>query len=104
MSASLGTLDSRFRPWAQWLVDWARWAGLNPQVTSTYRSLKEQARLYREYQAGRHPLPVAPPGRSLHNYGLAVDLVADDLPRLGRLWMQVGGSWSASDPVHFGVR
>lgn len=38
-------------------------------ITSAYRSFKEQADLYKKYGPGR----AAPPGRSLHEYGLAID-------------------------------
>lgn len=38
-------------------------------ITSAYRSYKEQADLYKKYGPGR----AAPPGRSLHEFGLAID-------------------------------
>lgn len=83
----------------------AQYNGLEPRITSTFRSVAEQRRLYRAYLAGRHPLPVAPPGRSMHNYGLAIDLVARNLERLGAWWRSIGGIWGGpSDPVHFSVR
>lgn len=104
VSRSLLRLDSRFRPYAQGLLEVAQRFGLNPVVTSTRRTLAEQAALYREYLAGRHPYPVAPPGRSQHNYGLAIDLVSEDNDWLGAVWRHWGGSWSSSDRVHFGVR
>lgn len=83
----------------------ARAHGMEPVVTSTYRSLAHQRRLYRARLAGRHPLPVAPPGRSAHNYGLAFDMVVKgDVAGLGRLWESYGGVWGGQrDPVHFGV-
>jgi LAS superfamily LD-carboxypeptidase LdcB len=66
--------------------------------------MAEQARLYESYRAGRHPLPVAPPGRSLHNYGLAIDLVSSDNELLSRVWREAGGRWGGQrDPVHFSV-
>lgn len=104
MSRSLFRLDSRFRPYAEGVLQVARQFGLNPVVTSTLRTLDEQAHLYREFRAGRHPYPVAPPGRSQHNYGLAVDIVSDDNDWLGSVWSHWGGLWSKSDVVHFGVR
>lgn len=103
MPASLFRLDPRFRPWVQGLLDVGLRYGLNPQVTSTFRSLEEQAQLYREYLAGRHPYPVAPPGESLHNYGLAVDIVSRDNDWLGAVWKSWGGQWSVRDDVHFSV-
>lgn len=105
MSTSTAALHPEFRPWADWLVAVARYWGLRPRVTSTYRSLAEQARLYRlrQERPDLQPYPVAPPGQSLHNYGLALDMVSTDNARLGALWRHYGGSWSPSDAVHFGV-
>jgi LAS superfamily LD-carboxypeptidase LdcB len=64
----------------------------------------EQAALYREFLSGRHQYPVAPPGRSQHNYGLAIDLTCDNSDWLGAVWNHWGGLWSKHDAVHFGVR
>lgn len=98
-------LDPRFRPWARWLYKTAETYGLRPRVTSTYRSLSEQRRLYNLYLRGQHPLPVAPPGASLHNYGLAFDMVSANQEWLGVVWEAVGGRWGGRfrDPVHFSV-
>lgn len=104
MSRSLFRLDPRFRPYAEALLNVARQYGLTPTVTSTLRTLPEQASLYREFLAGRHPYPVAAPGRSQHNYGLAIDLTSDDNEWLGAVWRHWGGSWSKTDDVHYGVR
>ncbi len=43
-------------------------------INSSYRSIEEQKILYEQYQAGRRIKPVARPGRSNHNFGLAVDV------------------------------
>lgn len=43
-----------------------------PRITSSYRSTEQQAALYELYKAGRGNL-AAPPGRSLHERGLALD-------------------------------
>lgn len=97
-------LHPEFRPWARWIYGVALDNGLQPRVTSTYRSISRQARLYNEYRAGRRELPAAPPGRSLHNFGLAFDMVAINLPGLGHVWQGVGGRWGGErDPVHFGA-
>lgn len=78
--------------------------GISYRVTSTRRSLERQAQLYAEWRAGRSRYPVALPGRSTHNYGLAADVVigAGDLRRavvLGREW---GLRWfGPSDAVHW---
>lgn len=100
--ASLATLHPAFQPYAKAIVEVAQREGLRPVVTSTYRSIAKQRRLYREWQAGKRTYPVAYPGRSLHNYGLALDMVADDLAWLGKVWESWGGTWGGpKDPVHF---
>ena len=50
-------------------------------VTYGYRSLDEQAALYKAYQAGGPR--AAPAGRSAHNFGLAVDVVLDQSDQKG---------------------
>src|SRR5437660_1240728 len=95
-------LDSRglepwLRPWAEWLILHYPSA----IVTSTYRSYTEQLELW--LTRFNNPFPVAPPGQSYHEYGRAFDLSAppEVLEQLGRIWIQVGGGWSESDPIHF---
>ena len=101
MSAALSSLDPEFRPWAEALVGVAREYRLRPLITSTRRSLREQQRLYDEWLSGRARYPAAPPGRSLHNYGLAFDMVSSDNAWLGEVWKYWGGCWSPGDDVHF---
>lgn len=70
-------------------------------ITSGYRSPAHQAALY----ANRHdnPYPVAPPGTSRHERGLAVDVPLSFVPRLRSVTAQVGlcHPYPMSDPVHF---
>ncbi len=99
-------LDYRFRPWAVWLYETADWYRMGPRVVSTYRSWAEQQRLYDRYVRGESRYPAAPPGHSLHNYGLAFDMVTRDradLSRLGAIWEGVGGRWGGrfNDAPHF---
>lgn len=47
-------------------------------VTSGFRSLADQTALYAAYRAGGPR--AAPPGRSAHNFGLAIDVVLDGDP------------------------
>ena len=100
-------LDPWFAPYANYLYDVALANGLSPVVTSAFRSIQKQATLYDRYLRGLSDLPAAPPGRSLHNYGLAFDLVvhsgyrSDAQEALGRFWRSIGGHWYPSDPVHF---
>lgn len=63
-----------------------------------------QQRLYAARQRGQHPYPVAQPGRSQHNYGLAIDMVSKNNTALGNYWRSIGRTWGGqSDPVHFGA-
>ncbi len=93
-------LDERFAPWAEWLVQQAN--GL--QLTRGYSTPTHQRKLYRRFLSGLHPFPVAPPGKSKHELGLAIDLWGDveELRRLGAIWRKAGGIWGGeSDPIHF---
>jgi len=104
MAARLDLLVPEIRDAAKDLVLACSRAGLQPRVTSTLRSTAEQTRLYRRYQAGQAGYPVAPPGLSAHEYGLAFDLVVspmDALADVGATWISWGGGWSGSDAVHF---
>lgn len=60
---------------ADWALAVADYYGVDVEVTSVFRSWHEQAELRRRYEAGIHPYPVAKPGESAHNYGLAWDSV-----------------------------
>lgn len=78
---------------------------------STCRTQAEQARLYKAYLAGQSDFPVAPPGKSMHQRGLAVDMDRPDvdpykdlvLHLIGASWRQADPSlhWSEEDPIHF---
>jgi hypothetical protein len=98
-------LVPELRPFAEALVGVCAKAGVNPTVTSTRRSHSAQARLYRNYLAGRQPYPVAPPGQSAHEYGWAFDMVVygpGAQEDAGQVWQSWGGTWGgARDPVHF---
>jgi hypothetical protein len=43
-------------------------------ITSTFRSLEEQAELRRQYEAGERKAVANKPGYSAHNWGLGVDI------------------------------
>ncbi len=108
---SFTRLHRDFQPWARWLYEVARQAGLRPVLTSTYRSVADQSRLYA--RRASNPYPVAPPGASPHHTGWAFDLSLnlpadqreEGLTALGELWESVGGRWGGRfksyDPVHF---
>lgn len=89
------------------LIAAAAAAGIQTRVTSARRTHAQQVALYRRYLAGMNPYPVAPPGQSAHEFGLAVDLwagSAENNALLGRTWISWGGKWSAADEVHFSLR
>lgn len=111
--ADLRTLDPRIAYWARYL----HWIGSTHDgrlvVTSARRDQTKQARLYERYVRGESLYPVARPGTSRHELGLAFDLarIGVDpyqdplLYELGRLWTYWGGRYGgAGDPVHFEVR
>lgn len=110
MALGFSGLDPQLRPWAEYLARVAQLNGISVQITSTRRSSQEQAALYARYLRGESDLPAAPPGGSLHEYGLAFDVVfggnyrGDAQRALGQLWQSWGGRWAADkDPVHFSV-
>lgn len=103
MSWSSG-IRRELRPWFLWLVREAQRLDRRARVTSARRSRAEQTRLYRRAMAGQSRFPAAPPGRSKHEQGRAIDLVAAPrvLAALGRAWQRSGGIWGGrSDPIHF---
>jgi hypothetical protein len=72
-------------------------------VTSAVRSREEQQRLYDDYKAGRSKFPAAPPGRSKHALGTAVDIdssTANAMAQKGILAKYGLGQPVAGDPVH----
>jgi hypothetical protein len=97
--AAVASLQPWIRPYAAAAVSWA--AARGGVLTSAFRSYTEQ--LYLWNNRSRNPFPVAPPGRSFHNYGRAFDINAseDVLATLGAWWKSLGGTWSESDPIHF---
>lgn len=77
--------------------------GYSATFTSGYRSSRKQAQLYREHLAGRSKYPVAPPGRSTHEYGLGVDVVSDAPDDMLRYAANYSGLvwFGPKDRVHF---
>lgn len=75
-------------------------AGGKPVITSGYRTTEQQAALYNSGNGGR---PVAKPGSSLHEKGLAADVSGDPhtMELLHSLAPKFGLSFPvANDPVH----
>ena len=72
-------------------------------ITSGFRSSEEQAALYANRAS--NPYPVAPPGSSAHERGLAVDVPAGFVPRLSSVAPRAGlcQPYPQTDPIHFEV-
>jgi len=106
-SHSLSSLQPWLQPYARWLVSVAPSLGARSvRITSVERSRARQRQLYNRFLAGRAQFPAAPPGRSMHEYALAWDMVTEPfsvLPLLGAYWNRVGGRWHASDKIHFSL-
>ena len=75
--------------------------GAQVPVTSGFRSPLEQRRLWLGRATNRYP--VAPPGTSMHERGLAVDVPVAFADRLAAVGRQAGlcRPFPAADPVHF---
>lgn len=72
-------------------------------ITSGFRSTEAQAQLYADRAS--NPYPVAAPGSSMHERGLAIDVPADFVPRLLAVAPKAGlcQPYPADDPIHFEV-
>lgn len=102
MAVSYSGLHPYLRAIVKQLPRVAKLNGFRYRITSAYRSPQKQAQLYREYLAGRAPYPVAAPGTSAHERGLALDVMADNPSKLVYALTAAGLSWAGpSDPVHF---
>jgi len=110
--ADLNTLVPGLVPWAKWIHGVGKSYDGRLVVTSAKRSFAKQTELYYKWQRGLSSIPAAPPGRSLHQLGLAFDLarigidpLGDPLlAYLGYWWEHYGGKWGGQrDPVHFQV-
>jgi D-alanyl-D-alanine carboxypeptidase-like protein/putative Flp pilus-assembly TadE/G-like protein len=72
-------------------------------ITSGYRSPEKQRALW--LNRGANPYPVAAPGTSMHERGLAVDVPASFVPRLASVAARAGlcHPYPKADPIHFEV-
>jgi len=73
------------------------------RVNSAVRSKEEQEVLWNKKQRGEIKYPVAPPGTSLHEKGLAIDIneaIAEDMDRKGILAKHGLNRPVPGDPVH----
>lgn len=80
----------------------AKGRGYNARITSGYRSYATQKKLYLDYINGRALYPANPPGQSMHEKGLALDVVADNQDDVVALLTSIGLVWAGpEDPIHF---
>jgi len=72
-------------------------------ISSGWRSTESQAALYADRAS--NPYPVAAPGSSMHEKGLAIDVPADFVPRLLTVAAKGGlcQPYPDDDPIHFEV-
>jgi hypothetical protein len=107
VSSPVSGLQPWLRPYAEWCIGWTQHYWPTVKVTSVFRSTSDQLRLWNERAS--NPYPVARPGTSKHEQGLAWDMVgpADALAWAGRVWQSIGGTWGGAfknqDPIHFEV-
>lgn len=104
MNRGISSLESPFRENVQAFLEDLSAGGIRYRVTSTRRDSAEQAALFERYISGGSPVPAAPPGRSMHELGLAIDMEFATVPE----WEAAAGAapdygfiWRRSDPVHF---
>lgn len=117
-------LDPRFRETATAFCVWLSEQGVPVTITSGHRSSAKQRQIWEKAQRGESGgLPALPPGRSLHEHGLAFDMVVTGVPRprtrsdpyaplyaaIGHVWKSIGGQWGGDapvgyDPVHFQMK
>ncbi|MFN7132665.1 MAG: D-alanyl-D-alanine carboxypeptidase family protein [Myxococcales bacterium] len=71
----------------------AKNAGITLKLTSGFRSMEEQERLYKELQDGKRSTPVAKPGFSNHQNGIAIDIAVGNNPSSREyLWLKANAA------------
>lgn len=104
MAADFSGLSDEARNSLMPALDELRRAGIKFNVTSAYRSPEKQAALYANRAS--NPYPVAPPGHSTHEKGLAADVALTDekqRDKATQILTSHGWSWrlGAKDRVHY---
>lgn len=112
MAITLRGLHPEVRQYAELAHQWANAYGINPTVTSTFRTWENQVWLRRRFERcvreGRFPgpgpcrFPANRPGDSAHNFGLAWDSVVppDDQPLWNAIRRAVGFRVPDNDQIH----
>jgi len=105
VGTSILALEPRTRLSLRMAIEDSIREGIQFFITSTVRSFAEQLRLFLRFKAGQSRFPAAPPGKSTHQRGIAVDLVPKDpsaLDDVVELMFRHGFKWAGpSDRVHF---
>src|SRR4051812_19633208 len=104
MPANFGGLSDEARNSLMPALDELRRAGIKFNVTSAFRSPEKQAALYANRAS--NPYPVAPPGSSTHEKGLAADIALTDegqRDKATQILTSHGWNWrlGAKDRVHY---
>lgn len=104
--ASTAGLNPHVKTSLRMLLDVLRGLGYRATFTSGKRDPKKQAQLYQAWiRRGRTGLPAAPPGRSTHEYGLAVDVSSNAPDQILKFAGEAAGLvwFGPGDRVHFDV-
>lgn len=96
-------MNRELASYAGWLLDVLTYNGIPYTVTSVFRSNAQQSALYERHLRGIHKFPVAKPGTSFHERGLAMDVTMPEwaYAPLGSIWKSIGGRWWPADRIHF---
>lgn len=84
-------------------AEYQKITGKTITVTSAIRDPQKQQELYNDYLAGRSKYPVAKPGHSKHDRGMAIDINSADAEALSRMGLLTKYGLArpvANDPVH----
>ena len=108
MAIALRGLHQELRPYAELALDWARYYGIRPEITSVFRTWEDQERLYQKHlrcvQQGRFGqapdclYPANEPGDSAHGAHFAWDswVPDEDMP----LWIEIRRNIGWHVPQH----
>ena len=104
VALNLTRLHPKLKTIARNLPRVARSHGFRVRITSGWRSYQTQMKLYNDWYRGLSPYPVARPGTSRHEKGMALDILSTNTGALVSLLNSVGLRWGGpSDPVHFEI-
>jgi hypothetical protein len=104
VSLNLSRVHPKLKTIARNLPRVAKSQGFQVRITSGWRSYQTQIKLYNDWYRGLSPYPVARPGTSKHEKGLALDILSTNTEALVALLNSVGLAWGGpTDPVHFEI-